>query len=617
LRPPFLASLTALASLLGSAAATAQTIVLEDIVISPGRAPIAADRTGATVSTITADEIARQARPFALDYLTQLPGLAVTQAGPPGMVAGFTLRGVPQQYVRLRIDGIEVSDPTGPQVAPALGGLLAGDIGRAEVLKGSQSALYGGQAVGGVIEITTLRPDRAGVEQRLSLEAGRYATLRGSYGVAARTDRTDAALTVQGLRTDGFSAAEEAAGNIEADGYETWRLSGSAGHWIGDDLRLFASGFVQREDGEQDAFGEVAPGFFAPVDANEDFEYRSWGARFGADPPLGPMASTFTAARFDIDRRFFANGVRTSRFEGSRDTIDYLGRLDAAPGLALQFGADWNRERARFAADGGRERSSIAGAFGQATWIPVEPATLGLALRHDEHSEFGGYTTGRLTAAYVLPTDTVLRASVGTGFRPPSLFELFGPFGNPGLDPEASLSWDAGVEQRLASKRARLSATVFRLDIDDIIGFGFAGYEQVPGTARSRGVEVAGTWAATDQLSLTAAYTYTDAELPGGARRPRVPRHDAVLGLDARPIDRLTLAASLRRVADVVEGTAPPGQPDLVGNFTRVDARAAYAVTDAAEVYLRAENLLDEQYQTARGYGTADRSFFFGVASRF
>jgi vitamin B12 transporter len=619
--------MTALATLFAAAAAqtlaapaaaqalTTQPIVLEDIVVVPDRAPIAAERTGTTVSTITEAEIAGRAQPFALDYLTDLPGLAVTQSGPPGTLTGFTLRGVPQQYVRLRIDGIEVSDPTGTQVAPALGGLLAGDIGRIEVLKGSQSALYGGQAVGGVIDVTSLRPERDGVEQRVAIEAGRYASLRSSYGIAARTDRTDAALTLQGFRTNGFSAAEEAAGNTEADGYSTWRLSGSGSHFVGEDLRLFASGFVQREDGDYDGF---PPPDFALADTDDTFEIRSWGARVGADFALGPVASTVAAARFDIDRRFFEAGAELRRFEGSRDTLEYLGRIEAGPDLAFQVGADWNRERARFGAAGAdRERSTIAGAFGQATWSPVDAVTVGLALRHDEHSEFGGYTTGRLNAAWLLPTDTVLRASVGTGFRPPSLNELFGPFGpNPDLDPETSLSWDAGIEQRLDGGRGRVSATVFRIEVDDLIQFVDGGYNQVDGTAVSRGVELAGAWAATERLTLTAAYTYTEAELADGSRRARVPRHDAVIGVEARPVERLTLGANLRRVADVVDPTFAPG-PELFGNFTRVDARAAYAVTDTAEVYLRAENLFDEQYQTARGYGTADRSFFFGVAARF
>ena len=117
-----------------------------------------------------------------LDYLTDdLPGVTVQQNGPAGTVSGFAVRGAPQHYVRVLVDGIEISDPTGPQVTPSLQGLLIDDVSRIEVLRGSQSALYGGQAVAGVIDITSPRPTEPGIENRFLLEGGSFSTFRGSY----------------------------------------------------------------------------------------------------------------------------------------------------------------------------------------------------------------------------------------------------------------------------------------------------------------------------------------------------------------------------------------------------------------------------------------------------
>lgn len=616
--------MTALASLLGTAAAPAQTIVLEDIVVSPDRAPVAAARTGASVSTLAPADIARDGRPFLLQSLAGLPGVAVTRAGPPGALADVFVRGLPQRYVRVRVDGIEISDPSQPQVAPSLAGLLVGDVGRTEVLRGSQSALYGGQAVAGVIDIATPAPERDGLEQRIALEGGRYATLRGSYGLALRTDRADATVTLQRFETRGFSAAEA---GTEPDGYETSRVSASGGYFLTEDIRVFGSAFWQDEEGDIDG---TPPPDFVLADTDETFDIRTRGARAGVDFRLGGVENTLAAAVFDIDRRFLdeAGGLSFGG-EGRRYTLEYLGRAAVAPNFALLFGADWNREEATFLPSGIDADAWIAGAFAQATWTPVEPLTVGLALRQDEHSAFGGYTTGRMTAAWALPTDTILRASIGTGFRPPSLNELFGPFGgNPDLEPETSLSYDVGIEQSFAGGRARASATLFRVEIDDLITFtrtDFACfafpippdatcYEQVTeGTSRSQGVELAGRWTVTDRLTLAAAYTYTDSETAAGDRVARVPRHDASLAADALLTDRLALGMTVRRVADVVDGFGL----EPLDDYTLVNARLGYQVAEAAEVYLRAENLLDEHYQTVRGYGTADRSFFFGVAARF
>lgn len=135
------------------------------------------------------------------------------------------------------------------------------------------------------------------------------------------------------------------------------------------------------------------------------------------------------------------------------------------------------------------------------------------------------------------------------------------------------------------------------------------------GESVSQGVELAAQVALSDRLTLSAAYTYTDSEqaLATGrtTRRSRVPHHDAVLALDACPTDRASLGLSLRHVADTLDAGVP------LDDYTLVDLRAAYAVTEEAELYVRVENLTDEQYQTVRGYSTVDRAFYAGLSARF
>jgi vitamin B12 transporter len=614
--------------------AAAQTIALPDVVLSANRAATAADRTGASVTVLTEREFELDGRPFALDYLTESPGVTVQQTGPAGTVSGFAVRGAPQQYVRVLIDGIEVSDPTGPQVTPYLQGLLIDDVSRIEVLRGSQSALYGGQAVAGVIDVTSPRPVEAGVESRYVLEGGSFGTFRGSYSLTGLSDRGDFALTLARLSTDGFSAAEEADGNTEDDRYDTTRVSASGTLYATDAVSLFGAAFYQKEDGDFDGV-DFATG--APIDAPNSFDGESWGARAGADFATfdGRLDNRVAVSYYHVDKTQDqvdpAFGPSSFHTRGARTRAEYSAAYGWSDALALRFGADYTYEtsESRFESGGsvtpaGPDYNWDAGVFAQADWSPVEPLTVNAALRFDEHSAFGGYPTGRLTAAWRVLPDTVLRGSLGTGFRAPSNFELFDGFsGNPDLEPETSRSADLGVAQGFADGRGQVSATLFWLEIEDLIEFvpnaippNFGRFEQTDGTAESRGVEVAAGWALTEALTLTGGYTYTDAKQASGAPRDRVPRHDLTVRLDGAVTDRVDLGLGARYVADYVDNTGAPSS-GFDEDFVLVNARVAYAVAEAAELYVRAENLFDAQYQTARGFTAPGQAFYFGLAGRF
>ncbi len=190
--------------------------------------------------------------------------------------------------------------------------------------------------------------------------------------------------------------------------------------------------------------------------------------------------------------------------------------------------------------------------------------------------------------------------------------------GNPDLDPETSISADLGIEQVFAAGRGNVSATLFWLEIDDLIEFdnNTFTYIQTDGTAESRGLELAASWMLSDALALSGAYTYTDATLPDGEQRNRVPRNDLAISLDGNWAERVSYGLTARFVGGYVDDTGVVSE-GFAEDYVVVNARAGYALTEEAELYIRAENLFDEQYQTARGYGTSDQAFYFGVAGRF
>jgi vitamin B12 transporter len=299
--------------------------------------------------------------------------------------------------------------------------------------------------------------------------------------------------------------------------------------------------------------------------------------------------------------------------------VEYLGAWTASDQLDVQFGGDYTDETSDSDSADVSYDSSIAGGFAQAIWSPVEALAINAALRYDDHSEFGGYTTGRLTGVYTLPTATVLRASLGTGFRPPSHDELFTPYGSVDFDPETSTSADIGVEQVFADGRGSVGGSLFWLDIDDLIEFDLNTftYVQQSGSSESKGLELAAAFDITDAVTLSGAYTYTDATLSDGSRRDRVPRHDLSVSLDGGYGARFSYGVNLHAVMDYFDNSTRVDSAAFEEDFTVVNAYLDYALTEDVSAYVRAENLFDAQYQTARGFSAADQAFYVGVAGRF
>lgn len=599
-----------LAALAVSAAfsASAQIIELEEITASASLEEVATSRSGASVVILGQDDLRELGDMRLTDLLQRLGGITVRAQGPAGTQTGVVIRGASQNYIAVYVDGIEVSDPSGPQVAYDFGALTAAGIERIEILKGSQSALYGSRAVGGVVSITTRRAAEVGRESSVDLEAGSYGTLRGAMSTAARSEAGELALTLSHASTDGFSAADENAGNTEADGFSVTRL-GFYGHRdLENGVRIGASGLHETSEAEFDEFGPVDG-----VTPNEVTDNRSWGLRGFAHWSTGSVDHAVEASLFDITRESRGD-FGPSTFDGERARAAYQGGVSLG-GNRLAFGADLTREEASDSF-GFAGANTVAGIFGEFAWATNAALDVTTALRVDRHSEFGTHTTGRIAAAYRPAADLTFRAALGTGFRAPSGYELFSAFGDPTLRPEASLSADLGVEKRLSGGGV-IEATAFYLKVDDLIDFDFAAvacgsgfgcYAQVPGRSERSGLELAGRFPVGDKVELSAAYTYTDSATNASSAWARVPRHAVSVTATAEIAPGLKGVLTVQHAADRQAGLA---------DYTVAHAALSYRVSDTTEAYLRIENIADAEYQLVPGYGTSDRAYYVGIRRSF
>jgi len=605
-----------MASLLASTAilttpALAQELAfdLDPIIVEASSlTPVEQARTGANVEVLAGEDAgANDTR--VVDRLARLPGVNVTSNGGLGGLGTIQVRGLPSRYVGVRINGIDVSDPSGTQNQFDFGGLTASGVDRVEVLKGSQSAIFGSEAIAGVVNITTFQPTELGISGQVQAEAGSFDTYSGTLNLGYRTDRGFVALSYGRIETQGISSQSF---NTEDDGFEQSTLHMSGEYAITDTFTV--GGALLYRDGESEF--DRSP---FTLDTTGELFSEERGARVFATFEIAAITHTLSYSFFDIDRK--DPGGATTRFQGERQSISYLGSAELGAATTLNFGIDHTDEEIdNGAVTGSEDNTSITT---ELLFSPSDQVDLSAALRHDDNSSFGGQTSGRLTAVYRPQQDIAVRASVGTGYRAPSLFERFSAFGDPTLQPEDSISYELGVEKTYGD-RGFVKATVFYTDVDDLIDFdpgavicgsGFGCFNQVPGTTTSKGIELSGEYMMSDRFSVYGAYTYTDAETDG-VRLTRTPKHDAVIGVSGAFTDRFSGYLDVRHVADVVPSAfAPAG--NKVGDYTLVGAGLSYDVTDAAEIYVRMENLLDEDYETAGGFNQPGRALYGGLRVDF
>ena len=610
----FLGTVSAVA-LCAAPLAAQQAFELDEITVFAGFEEVSELDTGVAVEIIDEAELEASGETSVVAFLARQPGVTVRTSGPLGALGGLSIRGVSQSNIAVRVDGIDVSDPSGTQVAFDFGSLMTTDLSRIEILRGAQSAGFGSEALGGVINITTKRATRDGLALDAAFEYGSYNTAKAAVTLTHRGEGHETAVTLSHIRSDGFSAAEENAGNTEADGYEATRLSFAGTYTVGQDVTLELSGFAENSTFDYDEGPATGAGDGTP---DEVTERNQRGLRAALSFRTGALDNTVSIAGFRSDRTLSGTngfGPFELNYTGERVQYGYQGGVDLGAASRLVFGLERTVETYSDASVFGSQThdTTIDSLFAELSTAPSEDVDLSFALRHDRHSAFGDFTTGRLSGVWRARPDIIVRGNLATGYRAPSNYELFDGFaGNAALTPETSRSADLGIEKRYG-ETGFVRATAFWTEAEDIIDYSFTtfGYVQRPGTATRKGLELAVGFDVSDRVRLDGAYTYTRSDstvvLDSSSWTTTVPEHSLSLGVTADLSDRATLAVS---------GLWEGGRTGLA-DYAVVNTTLTYDVTDDMQAYLRVENLFDTEYQTVPGYGTSDRAVFVGLRASF
>lgn len=582
----------------------------ENITVYGVRLAQPASELGSSVSVITAAEIESLGVDFLVDAIATVPGVSVNQNGSYGGVASVRIRGASSEQTLVIIDGVVANDPTSPGGGYDFARIDPSSVERIEILKGPQSTLWGTDAIGGVVNIITKRPEDD-FAAKVFAEGGSFDTLRAGGEISGSSERADFRLAATRHDTDGISKADQANGNDEADGYESTTLNVRGGINLGADARLQASLSFTDASAEFDSYVFDAEGSVG--DGDETSENSELLADVTLRLPLfdGRLENLFLLGYADIERDSFSGGVFSFGSEGERRQYRYQGTFAINAVNRIAFGME--RENTKSS----DEDTSIDGLFALYELQPLEGLSLTAGLRRDDHERFGAETTGRLAAAYRLSDQLSFSASWGEGFKAPTLFQTtFFCCGattpNPDLAPETSDAFDVGFTFNTRDGRGEFGLTYFDQDTRNLITFDFAigGYENIA-IAHSRGFELQGSYRFAEWAGVALSYTYVDATDGDGAELVRVPRHSGDMTLTLRPDRPFSGSLMLR-----YNGAEQDAGGEIDG-WVRVDVAGRYRLSPAVELFARVENLFDEQYQQVLGYGTPGLSGYFGASLRF
>ena len=628
---PVLLATTA-ASLCCAAGAFADTQPLDQIIVTGARAPISAGDVGSAVTVLTREDIEHRQARYVADLLRAVPGFAVSHSGVLGSQTQVRVRGSEANQVLVLIDGVRANDPaTGDEFRWEH--LATANIERIEIVRGPQSAVWGSDAIGGVVHIIT----RSGSDARgLNgyLEGGSENTVNGSLSGGFGGDNWSVGLGYEQLNTDGSNVSRT---GDEKDGADMSTASLNA--------RIQASSAVAIRMGIRsvDAYSQFdAVDFFVTglpadsdvaTDSTQNFAHV--GLTFGT--PESRARHHLGVRYFDSDHRDLVDGSQISSSASDRLSLAYQADIalgDNLLSLALEREATRFEQRGEVGfgdpnQDQEMDTTSVIADFqGRAS----EHLTYLLSVRTDNHSDFDDVLTGRASLSWAMNDRTTLRANVGTGQKTPTFIERFGFFpgqfiGNPDLTPERSTSYDIGIDRRIADA-VNFQIAVFRQDIrDEIDGFVFDPdtflftADNLATTSRRSGIELGASWDVSEQLNLDMNYTYTDAS-ENGAPELRRPRHAGSIQAGYSFQDkrgRVTLAADYGGTRQDIFFPPWPAPSELVTlqNYWLADLTAQYAVTDTMKLFVRATNLLDTEYEQVYGYRTQGRALYAGIQVGF
>jgi len=576
---------------------------IDEIIVKSTRSNSNIYQLGSSVEIITAEDIKKSSFNFVSEALQTSSGVYVSQTGSFGGTATVRIRGASSDQTLVLIDGVPISDPSSPGGGYDFSSLLTSNIDRIEILKGSQSTLWGSDAIGGVINIVTF--EKASIPNiNLNTEIGSFNTEKIGTDFNIANEHNSLFLSYDSYKSDGISKADKRDGNDEKDGI------GSRSYLLKTNHNIFnseiSSNINYREsDVDYDGYG-FATGV---TDSDENTKGRqlNWSLSLRKAFLDDLLVNSILFGESEIDRKYYTNNIENFSAKGERKFIRYVGYYSLNDNNSFTFGFE-NEEVATSGVD--FDTKSI---FLLYETLISKNFGFSFGLRGDDRNNLASQETPKITAFYNLNDEWRLRANWGEGFKLPTIFQsTFFCCGaekpNENLLPETSEGYEIGIDYKSSENFNKIGVTFFDQDISNMIDFSFSigGYENVK-KVYSKGVEVNFVSKLRDNITISGSFSKLDSKNEFGSRLSRLPEEKGSLNIDFSLGLKNNFYISLFYNGDEVD---PRGE---VSDWFRSDLNFSRNISDKAKVYFKVKNIFDEEYQDIYGYGTEERSFSVGI----
>jgi len=587
----------------GSGDSEGDVVDLDAYIVAANRMQIDLGKVGTSVTVLDRVEIEKFQSTLATEAIRNIPGIYVRNNGGVGNVAGISMRGLPVVPLVL-IDGVEVNSPISGSFYN-FGNLPTVAIERIEVVRGAQSALYGANALTGVISVETKSSLSEGFDLNFGWGYGSSKTISGYATAVGQDSFFDFSAVATTYETDGFSAQPESFGPewADEDAHEVKSVHGRFGFDVSEKIKASLVLHYNKSESEYDP-GTPSPWSTPIFDNFSTLEQQILKAQ--VDVEITDEWNAIASFTYNEMDDFNQNAWGSTNGEARLSKFDLISQFSANDQYKGLIGIE-TEEAVNGIANVGYETTSI---FTENVYEVSEALTLTAGARVDDNDTYGSETTWRASFAYnISDSGWKFRGSYGTGFDAPEVSQLFGAFGNPNLEAEKGSSYDLGLEWTSSNALYSAGLNYYNVDIEDRVEFLRSTFSFANVNWISSGIEAFVQASLSENTHLFASYNYANAERERAVDTLILESPEAMWSvvLDQEFMED---AMNIRLTAQHVgERESWEGPND---SFFTIDLSASYQLNANVKLWVRVDNLLDEEYQEIFNYNGAPQAFSVG-----
>ena len=605
------------------------------IVIAPSKVNQSYSSVGTSVTSISGEEIRETGKFFLGEVLNHTsPGMNYFRSGGYGTVSGIQLRGLPKRYSTVYIDGVKMSDPSSSDNSFYFSNILTSSIERVEILRGSNSSIYGSGAIGGVINIFTKKGKKK--EKNLNLSTGSNGTGNLDFSLGDSYGDHNYYLGINKFNTSGISAMNDEKNTNDDDSYKSDSLIANYSFKLSEN-NIF-KGSLRYSDSFLN-YDEVTQGRTDSNNSTDDDEI-SYNLAYTTKHNKSNHTISYNYTGIERATKNFSNVSKN--YYGYRDSLNYLGVYNFNLDNKVVFGLENEFDRAKFQKDWPtvymENDEAVYSQFLDLSFRPSENLFSTVGLRRDDHTTAGAYNTGRITFAYKLDGNSKIRSSFGTGLRYPTLYDYF--YGTvvtnkEELSPEKSKSIDFGFETNFNKINTDLILSLYKIEYEDALEGWQSNSWTIKNTSakiESEGIELEVLYRKSKNFNVSLSYNYTDTYDGADCDDPnvgsgscideamvRVPRHASNIDFNLNTRNNFKNTLSFKYNGEVRDyGNANNSFKDVIlDEYVLVNYSLKRNIYNNGLIYMQINNIFNNGYEHAYMYSSMDRNVNLGLRRSF